>query len=105
MELYQYYEHQEEAARTLQEGDVAIVRSINGSYFYHYQDVVHAIFKSGSKVVVLTQNRNALYINRADYVLPCGNTNENDIGKYAALMTIDYLVMMYMRHIEQNGNE
>lgn len=105
VELYQYYEHQEEAARTLQEGDVAIVCSINGSYFSHYQDVARAVFGSGAKVVVLTQNRHALYINRADYMLLCGNTNENDIGKYAALMTIDYLVMAYMRRIEQRGNE
>jgi len=97
VDLYQYYKHQEEAARTLQEGDVAIVCSINGSYFSHYQDVVHTIFESGAKVVVLTQNRHALYLNRADYVLLCGNTNENDLGKYAALMTIDYLVMAYMR--------
>jgi hypothetical protein len=29
--------------------------------------------------------------------LPCGDSNTNDTGKYAALMVIDYLVMSYMR--------
>ena len=38
-----------------------------------------------------------VYYNRADWVLPCGDSNANDAGKYAALMVIDYLVMSYIR--------
>ena len=97
VELYQSYEHQCEAAASLTEGDVAIVCSMNGSYFSHYHDIVRDIFDSGARVVTLTQNRHALYYNRADWVLPCGDSNTNDTGKYAALMVIDYLVMSYMR--------
>ena len=100
VELYQSYEHQPEAAESLEEGDVAFVCTINGNYFSHYADIARAIFSSGAKVVVLTQNRHALFINRADHVLTCGTTNENDVGKYAALMTLDYLVMMYARFLE-----
>lgn len=97
VELYQSYEHQREAAASLMEGDVAIICSMNGSYFAHYHDIVRDIFDSGARVVTLTQNRHALYYNRADWVLPCGDSNANDTGKYAALMVIDYLVMSYIR--------
>ena len=61
------------------------------------------VFETGAKVIVLTQNRHSLFINRADCVLLCGSSNENDVGKYAALMTIDYLVMSYLRHIQTKG--
>lgn len=107
VELCQTYEHQLEAAASLGEGDVAIICSVNGSYLSHYHDIVREVFSSGAKVAVLTQNRHALYLNRADYVLTCGNTNDNDVGKYAVLMTVDYLVMAYFKAIktkeEQHG--
>lgn len=96
IEMYQSYEYQWEAAETLGENDLAIVLSVNGTFFSHYSDIVRGIFSSGAKVAAITQNRRALYINRVDYVLTCGDTNENDIGKYAALMTIDFLVMSYL---------
>jgi DNA-binding MurR/RpiR family transcriptional regulator len=51
-------------------------------------------------VVVLTQNRNVWFLNRADYVLLCGTSNENDVGKYAALLTIDQLALSYLRRIQ-----
>ena len=105
VELYQSYEHQLEAAESLQEGDVAIVCSINGTYFSHYGDIVREIFAVRAKVVAITQTRRAMYINRVDYLLTCGDTNENDLGKYAALMTIDYLVMCYLRRLERGEGD
>ena len=93
VELPQSYEHQLEAARALGPGDLAIVCSINGSYFSHYPEIARAVFDSGAQVLAITQNRSALYLNRANWVLTCGTSNENDIGKYAALMTIDHMVM------------
>ncbi len=101
VELYESYAHQREAAQSLQKGDVAIVFSINGTYFSHYVEIAREIFDGGATVVALTQNPRAMYINRVDYLLSCGNTNENDLGKYAALMCVDYLVMSYLRRREQ----
>lgn len=97
IELFRAYEHQLEAAESLGEGDLAIICSINGSYCSLYNEIAGCIFSSGAKAAVLTQSTHSLFINRADYVLICGPTNENDIGKYTALMTIDFLVMAYMR--------
>ena len=105
VELYQSFEHQWEAAQSLGEGDLAIICSVNGSYLSHYQDIVCSIFSSGAKVALITQNRHAMYLSRADHVLYCGTTNENDMGKYAALMTIDYLVMSYrQRLLDKEGH-
>jgi DNA-binding MurR/RpiR family transcriptional regulator len=83
------------------------VCSLNGSFFSHYDKLTKQIFQSGATVVVLTQNRFALHLNRADYVLFCGDSNQNDVGKYAALLTIDQLVMGYIRHlrVDERGIE
>lgn len=99
VELYQSYEHQYEAACELGRGDLAIVCSMNGSYMSHYQGITRAIFSSQARVVMLTQNSHALHINRADWVLSCGETNANDVGKYTALMTIDCMVVGYLARL------
>jgi len=99
MQLYQSYAHQEELASQLGAGDLALICSLNGSYFSNYSDLAGKVFQSGAKVVVLTQNRYAMLVNRADYVLLCGTSNENDVGKYAALLTVDSLVLSYLRHV------
>ena len=84
---------------TLGKGDIAFICSLNGSFFANYRELASRILQSGATVVALTQNRNAILVNRADHVLLCGNSNQNDVGKYAALLTIDYLVLSYMRRI------
>lgn len=104
VELSQSYAHQEELASQLDKGSLAFICSLNGSYFSNYSDLTGKILRSGAKVVVLTQNRYAMLVNRADYVLLCGSSNENDVGKYAALLTIDSLVMSYLRSMRSNDD-
>ena len=89
----------------LGEGDVAIVCSMNGSFFSHYNELTRKIYQSGATVVVLTQNRFAQNLNRADYLLFCGDSNQNDVGKYAALFTIDLMVMSYIRRLKTGETE
>ena len=103
--LYQSHAHQEDSATMLGAGDVAVVCSMNGSYFSHYGELTRKIYQSGATVVVLTQNRFAQNLNRADYVLFCGDSNQNDIGKYAALFTIDLMVMSYIRRLKTGETE
>ena len=104
VELSQSYAHQEDLAGQLDNGSLAFICSLNGSYFSNYSDLTGKILRSGAKVVVLTQNRYAMFVNRADYVLLCGSSNENDVGKYAALLTIDSLVMSYLRSMRSNDD-
>ena len=101
VELFQPYEEQLNCAKSLDDGCAAFICTMGGSYFTLYKPIIDAIHDSGAKVVVLTQNIGSPFINRADYVLRCGISNQNDIGKYSALMIIDYIVMCYMR---ENGN-
>lgn len=104
VEMHYSYEHQEEMASVLGAGDLAIICSMNGSFFSHYRELVGKVIASGAKVVVLTQNRFAMDLNRADYVLFCGSSNANDVGKYAALLTTDHLVMSYLRRLRIEEN-
>ena len=59
--------------------------------------ICNAIISSGCKVLVITQNLASPYLNTADFILQCGTTNRNDVGKYAALMANDLIVMGYMQ--------
>ena len=86
-----------ECARSLTENDFAIICSVGGSYPTRYPDICNAIISSGCKVLVITQNLASPYLNTADFILQCGTTNRNDVGKYAALMANDLIVMGYMQ--------
>ena len=97
VELFMDYAAQLECARSLTENDFAIICSVGGSYLTRYPDICNAIISSGCKVLVITQNLASPYLNTADFILQCGTTNRNDVGKYAALMANDLIVMGYMR--------
>lgn len=100
VELYQSYENQVACAQSLDENCTALICSLGGSYFSYYGDLVKTIMNSGAKIIVLTQNTNSIYINRADHILRCGETNQDDTGKFAVLSVLDTLVLQYMkRHI------
>ena len=73
VELYQSHAHQEDSATMLGAGDVAVVCSMNGSYFSHYGELTRKIYQSGATVVVLTQNRFAQKIRRALHHRPDGD--------------------------------
>lgn len=60
-------------------------------------DICNAILSSGCKMLIITQNLASPYLNTADFILQCGTTNRNDVGKYAALMANDLILMGYLR--------
>lgn len=97
VELYQSYENQKKCAESLDEHCTAIICSIGGSYFNYYSDLVKTIVNSGAKIIIITQNTNGIYTNRADHVISCGETNQDDTGKYAVLSVLDLLVLQYMK--------
>ena len=77
--------------------DFAIICSVGGSYLTRYPDICNAILSSGCKMLIITQNLASPYLNTADFILQCGTTNRNDVGKYAALMANDLILMGYLR--------
>lgn len=70
---------------------------MGGSYPTRYGNIWSALQNNGSRLLIITQNRSSAYWNNASYVLNCGSTNQNDVGKYSALLAADLLVMHYLR--------
>lgn len=103
IELYNNYEAQLDCARELKKGDFAIVCSIGGSYPSRYDNIWNVLTESGCTILVITQNMGSHYWNNADYILRCGDSNKNDIGKYSALLIIDMIIMEYMKTLQTKG--
>lgn len=101
VEQYLSYDAQLESAQSLTEDSLAIVCTIGGSYITRYSKIWNTIVASGCKILVITQNLSNAYLNNTDFVLRCGLSNQDDIGKYSALMMIDYLVMLYLKKYDQ----
>ncbi|MCR5796035.1 MAG: MurR/RpiR family transcriptional regulator [Solobacterium sp.] len=97
IELYQSYDNQMKCAQSLDEDCTAIICSAGGTYFSYYRDLTGTILNSKAKVIVLTQNVNSNLINGADLVIRCGETNQDDTGKFAMLAVIDHLVLQFMK--------
>ena len=102
VEQYMDYTAQLECARRLTKQDFAIVCTLGGSYLTRYPSICNAISSSGCRLMIITQNYSSAYLNIAAFSLQCGQSNRDDVGKYAALMANDLLVMSYMRQYDKN---
>ena len=100
IEQSMHYEGQLECAEKLDNNSIAIICTVGGSYMTRYVKIWETIVRSRCKLIVITQNMSSPYLNAADYVLRCGTSNKDDIGKYSALMLIDYMIMCYMRRYD-----
>lgn len=96
VEQFLAYDAQLECAKKLDQNSLAIICTVGGSYFTRYSEIWNEIVASKCKMLVITQNFSSVYLNYADYVLRCGISNRDDIGKYSAMMVTDYLVMQYL---------
>ena len=90
-------------ARSLGKDDLAIVCSVAGSYPSRYPTLWDAIASSGCRLLVITQNMSSPYWNFADYILRCGNSNQDDVGKYSALMITDMMVINYLKQYDRDS--
>lgn len=95
MEAYPYYDKQLECARNLDNNSLAIIISVEGSYFFKYMEIIEALKENGVKIVVITQNTNSKLADIADNILICGNSNSNNEGRDTALYMIELLVFRY----------
>lgn len=101
VEQYLDYEAQLGCAVSLDKDCLAIICTVGGSYITRYEKIWGAIAASGCKILVITQNLSSAHLNNVDYVLRCGLSNRDDVGKYAALMITDYIVMSYMKKYDK----
>ena len=97
VELYQSYDNQLKCAQSLDEDCTAIICTAGGTFFSYYRDLTGAIMNSKAKVIIMTQNVNSNMIGRSDVIIRCGETNQDDTGKYAVLAALDHLVLQFMK--------
>lgn len=90
-------------ARSLGREDLAIICTVGGSYTVRYPSIWNAIVASGCRLLVITQNYSNACLNNATFVLQCGHSNLDDVGKYAALMVNDLVVMSYMKQYDASA--
>ena len=50
-----------------------------------YAKIWTTIQNSGCRILVITQNLSNAELNNARYILRCGTSNRDDIGKYCAI--------------------
>ena len=103
IELFFHYNDQYKSAASLQPVDVVIVCSVGGSYPSLYPAIWKSIVDSGCKIFVITQNMSSPFWNQANFVLRCGTSNKDDIGKYSALMAVDLIIMEYMKKYDKKS--
>lgn len=97
VEQFMAYDAQLKCAQQLNSNSLAIICTVGGTYMSRYAKIWNTIRDSECRILVITQNLSNAELNSARYVLRCGTSNRDDVGKYSAMMTIDYLVMSYMR--------
>lgn len=97
VEMFMSYEDQLQSARSLNQDSVAVICTVGGTYMSRYSEIWNAIIQSGCKIIVITQNQSNAELNKADYVIQCGTSNKEDIGKYCALLIVEYLIMFYLK--------
>lgn len=95
IEAYSSYNKQLECARNLDNNSLAIIVSVEGSYFFKYLEIIETLKENGVKIVVLTQNTNSKLADIADSILICGNSNSNNEGRDIALYMIELLIFRY----------
>lgn len=97
VEQFFAYDAQLKSAQALRKDSLAIICTVGGSYMSRYSKIWDSIVASGCKMLIITQNLSSAYLNNADYILRCGLSNRDDIGKYSALMMADFLLMSYLK--------
>lgn len=95
IETYPYYEKQLEWAHNLDSESLAIITSIEGSYFFKYMEIIEALKNNNVKIVVITQNVNSKLADIADKILVCGKSNSNNEGRELALYLTEMLIFRY----------
>lgn len=105
IEMYCDWESQISCANELTPDSMAIVLTIDGGYWNRYEAIWSKICESGCEIVAITQNVNSVYCNQADYVLPCGVTNRDNMGRYGAMTIIEMLLMYYSLSYEREDSE
>jgi DNA-binding MurR/RpiR family transcriptional regulator len=95
MQAERSYEQQLHCAQNLDKNSLAIIVSVEGSYFYRFTEIVDELKRNGVRIVLITQNLNSKFANMVDEVIVCGKSNSENEGRFAVLYIIEVLVARY----------
>lgn len=96
------FEEQLECAKKLDSNSIAIITSVEGSYFYRCTEVIDELKRNGVEIIVITQNINSKLANAADKILVCGSSNSNNEGRYTVLYMLEVLIIRYFSLYHHN---
>lgn len=102
IEAYSSYNKQLECARNLDNKSLAIIISVEGSFFFKYMEIVETLKENGVEIILITQNVNSRLADIADTILVCGNSNSNNEGRDLALYMIELLIFRYSTLYDRN---
>lgn len=88
-------EKQEEIARSLPEGAVILIASMEGGYFYRNADIIDILKRKNIKCVTITMHPDYKLMDVSDEIMICGEYNNNTEGRVSLLYLIEIVIMHY----------
>ncbi|MGF2054715.1 MurR/RpiR family transcriptional regulator [Vagococcus fluvialis] len=76
---------------------IALIFSMEGSYFYFSEKVVTELKKKNIKIIVFTFKNSPIIGRSADEIVFCGEMNENTEGRLSVLYMMELLIFYYMK--------
>ena len=74
---------------------VVIIASLEGGYFYYYNEIMDILRGKNIKIISLTMNNNS-YINKiSDEIIVASKHNSDTEGRISLLFTLELLLMHY----------
>ena len=88
-------EKQLELAQSLSQDSLAIVVSLEGSFFYHHEDIMNTLVKNRCKIVSITMLRVGKVLQFSDEVIHINKMNNSTEGRITIMYFLELLIMNY----------
>lgn len=88
-------EKQLEIASNLDGNCLAIVASVEGSYFYHDEEVINKLRENQVPIVTMTGNVSKIILRSSELVLELAHNNLETEGRISLLFMLELILMMY----------
>ncbi len=84
-----------ELAESLDQDSLAIVVSLEGSFFYHHEDIMNTLATNHCKIVSLTMLSVGKVLQYSDEIIHINKTNESTEGRITIMYFLELLIMNY----------
>lgn len=84
-----------ELAESLDQDSLAIVVSLEGSFFYHHEDIMNTLATNHCKIVSLTMLSVGKVLQYSDEIIHINKTNKSTEGRITIMYFLELLIMNY----------